>query len=242
MPVVIFLTLFLSYTSGFILLLLQSFGLGSLLMLFQRSYFNNIITAIKELPKGRRDEVSFWVDVYHSFLKWIFDIPKVLHTSEIEIDKNVIKERFSWKNFGQTFLLESVLAIVFAIYISLNPLLLAQRSLSELFALASALSYFIPLIVIPLFIFKKFKVKIPGPAADFFLFEGARSRLLSLILALGTIVLFFRLALRTFDPEILFFSFLFYFAGFIMNTFLITFVYFNYFEDPLTEDILDDHS
>lgn len=240
MPVVTFFVLFLSYMSGFILLLLQSFGLGSLLMIFQRSHFNNIIEDIKEMAKVNEKERDFWSGVHHGFLRWIFNIPKVLDTSEIAIERKVIKEKFSWKNFGQAFFLESILAVVFAIYISLNPLLLAQRSLSELFALASAVSYFIHIIVIPLFIFKKLKVKIPGPATDFFLFEGARSRLMGLILALGTLVLFLRLALRTFDPEILLISFLFYFAGFIMNTFFITFVYFNYFEELLAENILDD--
>ncbi len=240
MPVVTFFVLFLSYLTGFILLLLQSFGLGSILMIFQRSYFNKIIKDIRKMAEVNEKERDFWSGVYHSFLRWIFDIPKVLDTSEIAIERKVINEKFSWKNFGQAFFLESILAVVFAIYISLNPLLLAQRTLGELFALASAVSYFIPIIVIPLFIFKKLNVKIKGPAADFFLFEGARSRLMGLILALGTIVLFLRLALRTFDPEILIDSFLFYFAGFIMNTFFITFVYFNYFEELLAEDILDD--
>lgn len=240
LPVVVFLIFFLSYLAGFFLILLQSFGLVSLIVLFQRKYFIKIFEDIKGLSGEKRG--SSLNMAYQSFLRWIFDIPKVLDTKEIKMEneKKAFQDGFPWKDFRIALFLEFILAVVLAIYISLNPLLLIERSLSELFALASAVSYFIPVIVIPLFVFRKLKVKIPGPAADFFLFEGARSKLLGIILALGTILLFLRLALRTFDPELLVYSFLFYLAGFLMNSFFITFVYFDYFEDPLAEDLLDD--
>ncbi|MFO7967549.1 MAG: hypothetical protein R6U44_08125 [Archaeoglobaceae archaeon] len=241
LPVVVFLMFFLSYLAGFLLILLQSFGLVSLIVLFQRKYVLKIFEDIKGLA-GEEKRGSSLNMAYQSFLRWIFNIPKVLDTTEIKMEneKKAFQDGFPWKDFRIALFLEFILAVVLAIYISLNPLLLIERSLSELFALASAVSYFIPVIVIPLFIFRKLKVKIPGPAADFFLFEGARSKLLGIILALGTILLFLRLALRTFDPQLLVYSFLFYLAGFLVNSFFITFVYFDYFEDPLAEDLLDE--
>ncbi len=236
---IIFLIFFFSYLVGFFFLLLQGFGLVSIIVIFQRKYFPGVLDDIKKTNEMSEEE-NIFDRIYHTFLAWIFDIPKVLSTREITIEKRNFQETFSWKHFRRAFFLESILAVVLAIYISLNPLLLAERSLSELFALASSVSYFIPVVVLPLFIFRKLRVKIPGPAADFYLFEGVRSRLLSLMLALGTIFLFLRLALRTLDPVLLINSFLFYFVGFLMNTFFITFVYFNYFEDMLAEDILDE--
>ncbi|MBS3815949.1 MAG: hypothetical protein KGY76_00100 [Candidatus Thermoplasmatota archaeon] len=236
MPLVVSLIFFLSYLAGLLILLLQGFGLVSLIVLFQRKYFGKIFEDVKEAEESE----SLLNTTYKKFLRWFFDIPEVLDTGEMKIDEETSQDSFSWENFRSAFFLEAIVASIMAIYISLNPLLLAERSLSELFALASAVSYFIPVVVIPLFIFKRLKVKIPGPAADFFLFEGARSRLLGLVLTLGTIFLFLRLALKAVDPEILVYSFIFYLVGFLVNTFFITFVYFNYFEGPLAEDLLDE--
>ncbi|MEF8873464.1 MAG: hypothetical protein V5A88_02200 [Candidatus Thermoplasmatota archaeon] len=238
MSVIIFFIFFFSYLIGFLFLLLQSFGLVNIIVLFQRKYFPKIFEDIRRTTGAREENEDLLSTAYQSSLTWIFDIPKALDTAEITIEKETFQDSFSWKSFRSAFFLESILAVVIAIYISLNPLLLAERSLTELFALASSVSYFIPVIVLPLFIYWRLGVKIPGPAADFYLFEGARSRLLGLILTLGTILLFLRLALRTFDPEILLYSFLFYFAGFLVNTFFITFVYFNYFENLLAKDLL----
>ncbi|MFP4142142.1 MAG: hypothetical protein ACLFSM_08195 [Thermoplasmata archaeon] len=240
MPVIVFLIFLLSYLVGFLLLFIQSFGLISVIVIFQRKYFPKILDYFKEMDLKSEEENTLG-KFYRNLLIWIFNIPKVLDTSEITVDKK-IEERFSWENFWKAFLLESILAVVLAIYISLNPLLLAERSLSELFSLASVVSYFIPVVVLPLFIFLKLNFKIPGPAADFYLFQGLRSRLLGLIVTLGTLLFFLRLALRTFDPGLLIYSFLFYFAGFLMNTFFITFVYFNYFENPLAKDLLEELS
>ncbi len=237
--VVIFFVFFFSYLVGFFLLILQSFGLVSIIVLFQRKYFPSILEDIKKTSQSFEEKNPLG-SIYHLLLSWIFDIPRVLDTSRIKIERRAFQETFSWKNFRNAFFLEAVLAVVLAIYISLNPLLLAERSLSELFTLASSVSYFIPVIILPLFIFQKLRVKISGPAADFYLFEGVRSRLLGLMLALGTIFLFLRLALETIDPVMLVYSFLFYLAGFLVNTFFITFVYFNYFEDMLAEDILNE--
>ncbi|MFW6040729.1 MAG: hypothetical protein ACOC85_02720 [Thermoplasmatota archaeon] len=239
-PLMMFFILFLSYLAGFILLLLQSFGLVSVIVLFNKKYFPKILNDIKKISNRLEKRESFFDSIYLYFLRWTFDIPRVLDTSEVKIGKKVSQDSFSWKNFSNAFFLESILAVVLAIYISLNPLLLAERSLNELFALATTLSYFIPILVIPLFIYLKLYVKIPGPNADFLLFEGIRSRMLGLILTLGTIILFLRLAIDTVDLKVLANSFLFYFAGFLMNTFFITFVYFNYFDNLLAEDILYD--
>ncbi|MFO7791567.1 MAG: hypothetical protein R6W73_01110 [Candidatus Saliniplasma sp.] len=237
-PLILLLILFLSYVFAFFVLLIQSFGLVSVIVLFQRKYISNVLEDVKKITQVFKGECGYFERGYYLFLRWIFDIPVVLDSSEIEFEKPSIQKRFPWHKFQKAFILETIVALVISIYISLNPLLLQERSLTELFSFASSVSYFIPVIVLPLFIFLKLQIKIPGPAGDFHLFDGIRSRLMSLVLALGTIILFLRLALEAVNFEALLYSFFFYFFGFIVNAIFITFVYFNYFENSLAEDIL----
>lgn len=239
-PLVIFIIFFISYVFAFIVILIQGFGLVSVVVMFQRKYFSKVLEDIKMINDKLDDNKDFFERMYFLFLRWVFDIPNVLKSSEINIDGSNFKKNFSWEKFKKAFILETLIAFVIAIYISLNPILLQERSLSELFTFASTLSYFIPVMVLPLFIFLKLQVKIPGPANDFDLFDGIKSRLLSLILALGTIIFFIRLAIETVNYEVLFYSFIFYFVGFLINAFFITFVYFNYFENCLAVDIMQD--
>ncbi|MFW6038736.1 MAG: hypothetical protein ACOC89_04290 [Candidatus Saliniplasma sp.] len=236
----VFLLIFLSYILAFFLLLLQSFGLVSVIVLFQRKYFANILKDIRDITDAlkRGDENSS--PIYYRSLRWIFDIPAVLDTSKLSIQNRDFRKKFSWVRFKKAFILETIVACVIAIYISLNPILLQERSLNELFALASSISYFIPVVVLPLFIFLRLKVTIPGPAENYQIFDGLKSRLLSLVLALGTIILFLRLALESVSIENLLYPFIFYFLGFVISTLIMTFVYFNYFENALAEDILKD--
>ncbi|MFP3872253.1 MAG: hypothetical protein ACOC55_01125 [Candidatus Natronoplasma sp.] len=240
----IFLLLFFSYFLVFIFVLLQGFGLASVMVLFQRMYFSGLLEDVRKITPASKGEIDEGLskEIYYKFLRWIFDIPSVLDTRGTKIEKSVFQKGFPWKKFKSAFFLESIVALLLAVYISLNPLLLQERSLSELFAFASSASYFIPVMVLPIFIYLRLEVKLPGPAEDFYLFNGVRSRLMSLIIALGTVLLFVRLALETIDVEMLVLSFTFYFMGFIVNTFFVTFVYFNYFELHLAEDILQDQN
>ncbi len=237
-PLLVFLIFLISYIFAFLVIFIQGFGLVSVIVLFQRKYLSKVLEDIKKITEvlNRKEDLS--ERVYYVLLGWIFDIPSVLDSSKLVIDRDSLKKKFSWKRFKEAFVLEIIIAFVIAIYISLNPILLQERTLGELFTFASTLSYFIPVMVLPLFIFIKLQVKIKGPANDFFLFKGIKSRLMSLVLALGTIILFIRLAIEAVDLEVLFYSFTFYFLGFLANAFFITFIYFNYFENSLAEDMI----
>ena len=76
-----------------------------------------------------------------------------------------------------------------------------------------------------------------GVRKDFLLFNGIRSRILQTFVALGTIVVFIRLAIQEFDPAVLLTSFLGYYSTLSLLAIFFTFIYFNYYEQDLTEDI-----
>ncbi|GEM_PF-5263829 len=242
MPLLFFIIFFTSYMAAFFILTLQSFGLVSVMAIFQRKYFSDMINDVKKITEVTQGgtEGGYIKKNYFEFLRWIFDIPKVLDTSKTELNKKTNLKSFPWRKFRKALGFESIVALVLAIYISLNPFLLEERSFNELFAFTSTVSYFIPVLVLPLFIFLKLDVKIPGPATDFHLFDGIKSRLMSIVLTLGTLLVFVRFGLETVDLSLLVSSFIFYFAGFFVNTLFITFVYFNYFEHLLADDIVLD--
>ena len=233
-----FILLIISYLGGFIFLLLESFGLVSLIAIFQRKYTPGIIRDVKDITNKLKSD-DFWNNIYHRFLRWIFQIPSVLNTEKIEVQKKVSRKGFPWKKFEKAFFLEIIVAVVIALYISLNPLLLEDRTLNELFALTSSISYFIPVLVISIFIFLKLDVKIPGPSGYFLLYDGLRSGILRILIIISTVLIFLRLAIETVSIDILIYSFSFYFIGFLINSVFITFIYFGYFENALAKDIID---
>jgi hypothetical protein len=80
------------------------------------------------------------------------------------------------------------------------------------------------------------RARIPGITKDFQLFRGIRSRILQTFVALGTIVVFIRLALREHDPATIFGSFLSYYIMLGLFSVYFAFVYFNFFEIDLARE------
>ena len=107
-----------------------------------------------------------------------------------------------------------------------------------LFSIASNVSTFIPLLILPWFIYLKLDAKIKGPVKDFKLFNGLSSRMFQTLVAFGTILILVRMALRNPGFWSVLQSFIGFFMFFLAGVLLITFVYFNYFENDLAEDII----
>jgi hypothetical protein len=98
-------------------------------------------------------------------------------------------------------------------------------------------SFFIPWLVLPWFIFRRLDAGIPGPSRKFMLYDGLRSRLFGTLVAIGTLITIIRLALRDIAISTILSSFFSYYTSFILLAAIFTFVYFNYFEDGLAEDV-----
>ncbi len=111
--------------------------------------------------------------------------------------------------------------------------------MQELFSIASITTTFIPMFILPWFIYHKLDAKIQGPVKDFKLFNGLSSRMFQTIVAFGTMFLLIRLALRHPGFISVLYSMVTYSIFFVGGIFIITFIYFNYFENELAADIVE---
>jgi hypothetical protein len=172
-------------------------------------------------------------------LRWLFDVPYVLDTKTLSMKEHVQKTELVWKEMGLPVALQLFFGLVLGIYVSLNPFI-SDRSPEALVAIFSMLSnaaLVIPVIVLPWFIFRRLGVSIKGQTREFTLYNGIKARVFQSYFAVGTIVIIVRLSIS----EISVTDYIAGFASFMIMLFLTsvlcTFVYFNYFENALAEDI-----
>jgi hypothetical protein len=172
------------------------------------------------------------------WLGWVFGIPEVLDTRTLTINRGEPRAKIPWPVFKNAMLWQVLFGMVLIIYISFSPFLLDFVEMQELFSLASIMTVFIPLFILPWFIYLRLDAKIKGPVKPFRLFDGLSSRMFQTLVAFGTIFLLVRIALR--NPAIIsvMFSFIIYSMFFVVGVVIFTFVYFNYFENDLAKDIV----
>jgi hypothetical protein len=226
--------------STFLLFLFYGFGIISVLSILIRSKTPDMLVEITKITnnltdskkKGDRRRYMGFV-----WLGWAFGIPDVLDTSTLNIKEGDFDEEFSRQDFRKAVLWQFFFGLVLVIYISFSPFLLDYANMQQLFSISSISTTFIPLLILPWFIYLKLDAKIKGPVKDFKLFDGLSSRMFQTLVAFGTLLLLVRMAIR--NPEFVevMFSFVIFFIFFIPGVIIGTFVYFNYFENDLASDI-----
>jgi hypothetical protein len=226
--------------STFLLFLFYGFGIISVLSILIRRKTPDMLVEITKITKNltdskkkgdRRRYMGF------VWLGWAFGIPDVLDTSTLSIKEGDFDEEFSRQDFRKAVLWQFFFGLVLVIYISFSPFLLDYANMQQLFSISSISTTFIPLLILPWFIYLKLDAKIKGPVKDFKLFDGLSSRMFQTLVAFGTLLLLVRMAIR--NPEFVevMFSFVIFFIFFIPGVIIGTFVYFNYFENNLASDI-----
>lgn len=235
-----FFTSILGLILGYFLFLVIGFGVIGVLSAFLRSHTPSLFEYIKNLnestsQKMKDEDVSRYLS--SKAVSWIFDIPPYLETNTLKIKRPENEIKFPKGKFKTALVWEMFFCIILVINISLNPILLQYFSLSQLFGITSSIAIFTPLIVLPWFVYLELEVEIEGPAKNFRLYEGLKRRVLSLLVALGTLITFVRLSLESIDIQVFLLSFLAYLAGIFILTVLFTFVYFNHFWEDLIKDI-----
>jgi hypothetical protein len=93
----------------------------------------------------------------------------------------------------------------------------------------------IPFLILPWSTLEAMGIRIKGVRHDFFLHDGAKARLLQTVLALGTIFLLIRIALKEVGVQAIAARFASYSVVLFLLCALVTFVYFNYFEAGLVQ-------
>lgn len=175
-------------------------------------------------------------------VKWLFDIPDVLDSRTLSLAPAAPRGWVGWSDLKAPVFWQLFFGFVLAVYISLNPFF-SNRSPQALLAIFSALStaaILIPVVVLPWFVYKSLGASIKGQTKPFTLFNGIRARIFQSYLALGTIVILVRLSFS--EVAVAFATYLTGFAAFTASllgvSLICTFVYVNYFENDLVEDII----
>jgi hypothetical protein len=171
------------------------------------------------------------------WLGWAFDIPDVLDTRALSINKGEPKKKIPWPIFKQAVIWQIFFGLVIVIYISFSPFFYGITEMGFMFNIASNVTNFIPIFILPWFIYLRLDAEIKGLVKDFKLFDGLKSRMLQTIVAFSTLILFVRMAVVRPGFREFIGSFLGFFVLFIIGVMMTTFVYFNYFENDLAYDI-----
>ena len=224
----------------FFIFYFYSFGIMAVLSVFIRRKTPDFLVEIAKITPNIRESIKRSdKKKYRGYiwLAWVYRIPNVLDTGTLKIDKMTYRKEFPWSSFKKAMFWQFFFGIVIVIYVSFSPFLWDFADMRVLFANSSIGTAFIPLLIIPWFIYLRLNARLKGPIKDFLIFNGLSARMFQTIVAFGTLLLLVRMALK--NPAILdvMFSFIIFFIFFVTGVFIGTFVYFNYFEDDLALDV-----
>lgn len=241
---IILLTLHFSLSLGLIIssffIIIMGFGAVGVMSAVLRRHSSKIFDDLKNVSRYTEEDTkkeNYSQYLRHKVLGWFFSIPYVLNTSKLIIEQPKIDKKFSRKKFKTAILWELFFGIIISINISLNPFLLEYLSLSELFSLTSGIAIFIPIVILPWFVYDELKAEIKGPYKNFSLYEGLKNRIFEILVTVGTLYTFLRLAIKDVNLYSLLTNFITYLTGITLLILFFTYVYFNYFERDLVLDI-----
>ena len=123
--------------------------------------------------------------------------------------------------------------------IDVESLMEEKISLENMLVISGLITTITPIIVLSWFIFRKLDACIKGPVNDFKLYNGLKSRTTSYTVTFSTIILLLRLAIIKTDLNQLFWLFTSYYPLFLISAIIITFIYFNYFENDIASNIVN---
>ena len=206
-------------------------GLVGMVYLLTVGFAPPFLRRVRNLTTGDR-----W---YGGVLEWLFFIPDNLDTGTLAATAPVVEDKFPWARFKRAVGLQMIFALLIAVLVSLNPFLLDIVSIETLFEIMNNAQVIVPILFLPVLVVLRLKVKIEGPVKDFFIYLGIRTRLVRTFLAIGTLVLFIRLALKDLDPETVLLSMLGYSFLAIILISAFTWLYFNFVENQLAFKVIE---
>jgi hypothetical protein len=218
--------------------LVTYFGVVGVMVAVERLVTPTILDQIVSL--SAREKPS----LFGRTIRWLFDIPSVLDTSTLILSPGEPRKRVFWSDLKAPVLWQLVFGFVLGIYISFNPFI-SDRSPSALlsmFTLLASASILFPFLILPWFLFMRLGASIKGQTKQFTLYDGIRTRVFRSYFAVGTIVIIVRLSIQ--EIAVAFETYTAAFAAFmvvvLMSALISTFVYMNYFENDLAEDVIEE--
>ncbi len=172
------------------------------------------------------------------FVKWLFAIPDIVDTKLLDVHPSPKRPFVRWRDMMPALVWELLFGGVLALYISLNPFVAGGRiSVSTIFSLMTNGAVLIPFVILPWFAIQRLGAGIGGAKKEFTLYNGIRSRLLQSFFAIGTLLLIARVLISETDIENFVVGFVGFMVSLTMVSLLCTFVYLNFFENDLVQDI-----
>jgi hypothetical protein len=221
-------------------LMITGFGMMGVLSAFIRAKTPDLLVEVTKItpnildPEKKKDKRKY---LGYIWLSWAFNIPDVLDSKALSINRGEPKKKIPWSIFKQAVLWQVFFGIVIVIYISFSPFFLDVTEMGFLFSIASNVSTYIPIFILPWFIYLRLDVKIKGLVKDFRLFDGLKSRMLQTLVAFSTLILIVRMAVVRPGFREFISAFVGFFVLFAIGVIMTTFVYFNYFENDLAYNI-----
>ena len=219
----------------------ESFGLIWMLALVEKS---TVATTLADVTKITSNTSNFLSIEKKSnsrkylMLQWLFNIPDVLDTRLLTINFET-KQKFPWNVLKTAFFWVSILGFLMAMVLTNYITSFAQISIENMLVISGLITSITPIIVLSWFIFLRLDARIKGSVNYFKLYNGIKSRATSYTVTFGSIILLIRLALIKTNLHQLFWLFASYYPLFLISAFIITFVYFNYFENDLANNIVN---
>jgi hypothetical protein len=199
------------------------------------------ISAVMTDPKEMK-KVGFLDRVRYVMARMGFNIPDILDTSTLEITSPGPRKKFPWPEFITAYKWSLVAGFVVMLLIAFNPFLLEFSGFLDLVGLSALVSFFVPLIILTWFVYRRLDVRIKGQAKDFKLYEGIKRRTLQSIMAISTLIIFIRIAVESMTMDDIYgliIDFAMLSADYAAVAFITVFIFFNYFEDELARDVAE---
>jgi hypothetical protein len=213
-------------------LLVLGFGAIGVVIALERRYSPKILVRLANLSDKKKK------DLFDRIIAWIFNIPPYLDSSTLRVS-NRRRDGFPWKSFWKATVWELLFAALVALYISLNPFLLSGVRIESLFSTLTSISYLLPLIILPWFIYAAIDARITGVTRDFKLYDGIKSKVFQTLGLVGTIIIFIRFALERNSGVTILLLFIAFIVIFLIIATLFNFIYFNSFEEDLGVDVCE---
>lgn len=233
---VLVILLFLVFMIALMVAFMVAFGAIGVMAAALRLFLPGVLRQVAGLSGSSRPSLT------DRAVGWAFDIPEVVDTSTLSLRPTEPRRRVSFHDLMAPVLWQLLFGFVLGIYISFSPFI-SDRSpaaLLSLFSLLTVASVLFPFMVLPWFLFNRLGADIKGHVKPFTLYKGIRSRLFQSYFAIGTIVLLLRVSIRevavAMDTYLAGFSI--FMASLLGSSLLATFVYLNYFENGLAEDVV----
>jgi hypothetical protein len=243
MPIIIFLMMFLIIFLMIIVFFIEAFGMVGVIAAFVRGYAPEILLHVSRISESRaatklnKKKVTK-MSTMDSIISWLFAIPDVLETKTLKINEGRPRNWFPWSNLYKAIWWQTLFGAVIIVYISFNPLYLkSELDFQNLFSIAANSTIAVPFFIMPWFIYLRLGAKIKGQIKDYELYRGIVYRMYQTFFTLGTIILILRIGLGRVSLEAILLALPAYYIFFMAIIFLLTFIYFNYFDNGLAWEV-----